>query len=120
MRRKRYNVGDRIFYECYGGSIESDIVISIEEQSYINDSGNTVNYQQLILWEEGGCSSCIENYSCLPENDPRCKDLRKKYRLFDRKKDKIVNSITNILSPWDERIQDEILKLVKLELTTRV
>ena len=46
MRWKNYKPGDRIFYECYDGTINSDIVYKIEERTYINN-GYEVHYQML-------------------------------------------------------------------------
>ena len=113
---KTYKVGDRIFYECYDGSIESSIVIDIREDYYLDDRGRKHPYQWLTLWRDGNCSSGIENYNCLSSNDPKVRELAKKFAKFDKQKDSVMNSIMNILSPWEEEIQEEIFELLKLRL----
>lgn len=113
----RYKVGDRIFYEYYNdGSIGSSIVIAIKEEFYFDDRGRKHSYQWLELWRDGNCSSGIENYNCLSPNDPKCKELVKKFAKFDKQKDSIMNSIMDILSPWEKEIQEEIMELLKLQL----
>ena len=114
---KTYKVGDRIFYEYVGdGSIGSSIVIDVEEKSYLDDRGREHPYQWLTLWRDGNCSSGIENYNCLSSNDPKVRELAKKFAKFDKQKDSVMNSIMNILSPWEEEIQEEIFELLKLRL----
>lgn len=114
---KKYKVGDRIFYECDSdGCIYSEIVIDVEETFYIDDKGKKIPYQWLTLWRDGNCSSGIENYSCLSPNDPKVKELVKKFAKFDKQKDSIMNSIIDILSPWEKEIQEEIIELLKSRL----
>jgi len=113
---KNYKVGDRVFYECYDGSIESSIVIDIRSESYLDDRGRKHPYQLLTLWREGNCSSCIENYNCLSPNDPKVKELAKKFTKFDKQKDSVMDSLLNILSPWEEEIQKEIIDLLKSKI----
>ena len=74
MRRKKHNVGDRIFYENYKGDIASAIVLGIEDREMDSDmygrpakKGTMVKYR---LYKTGACTF-IEDYNCLPENDPR-------------------------------------------------
>ena len=113
---KTYKVGDRIFYECYDGSIESSIVIDIRNESYLDDRGREHPYQWLTLWRDGNCSSGIENYNCLSPNDPKVKELTKKFAKFDKQKDSIMDSIMNIFSPWEKEIQEEIFELLKMKI----
>lgn len=77
-RRKKYKVGDRVFYEYYDGTIGTDIVLEVKPDSYIDDNGKTINYDMLILWKSGNCSSGTEDYNTLPLSDPRVKELQKK------------------------------------------
>lgn len=117
MRRKEYNVGDRIFYECYpSGEVDTAIIKRIKNESYIDDKGKEVPFKWLILWESGNCSSGIEDYSCLPYNDPRVKELIKKYKKFDEEKDNIVESIVKMLSPYNKSAVEEAIELVKIKL----
>ena len=113
---RNYKVGDRIFYECYDGSIESSIVIDIREDYYLDDRGRKHPYQWLTLWRDGNCSSGIENYNTLSPNNPKVKELAKKFARFDKQKNSVMDFIMNILSPWNKEIQEEIFELLKLRL----
>lgn len=115
---KTYKVGDRIFYECFNGSIETAIVIKVRKESYIDDNGKKIPYSWLITYEteNGRFSTGIEDYNCLSINNPKCKELAAKYKKFDKKKDTIINSILTIMSPWEKNIQSEIINLLKLKL----
>ena len=113
---KNYKIGDRVFYECYDGSIGSSIVIAIKEESYLDDKEIEHPYQWLELWRDGNCSSGIEDYNCLSSSNPKVKELVKKVAKFDRQKDSIMNSLLNILSPWEKEIQEEIIELLKTQL----
>lgn len=117
LKTKNYKVGDRIFYESDSdGRIYSEIVIDVEEESYLDDRGRKHPYQWLTLWRDGNCSSGIENYSCLSPNDPKVKELAKKFAKFDKQKDSIMESLLNILSPWEKEIQEEIIELLKSKI----
>ena len=113
----KYKVGDRIFYEYYDdGTIGSSIILEVEDKSYLDDRGRKHPYQWLTIWREGNCSSGIENYNCLSPNDPKVKELAKKFVKFDKQKDSIMDSLLNILSPWEEEIQKEIIDLLKSKI----
>lgn len=115
----RYKVGDRIFFEAeYDDLIHSEIVIEVTEEFYLDSRGRKHPYQWLTLWREDNCSSGIEDYNCLSPSNPKVKELAKKFAKFDKQKDSIMDSIMNILSPWDKEIQEEILELLKLQLNT--
>lgn len=116
MRTKQYKVGDRIFFTDFSGAVRSAIVIDVEPCSYKNDSGKYVHYKRLITWREGGCSQGIEDYNCLSPRHPACREYAKRFAKFDKQKDGIINSIVDILSPWGEAIQEEILDLIKAKL----
>lgn len=114
---KTYKVGDRIFYESDSdGCIYSEIVIDVKEEFYLDNIGRKHPYQWLTLWREGNCSSGIENYNCLSPNDLKVKELAKKFTKFDKQKDSVMNSLLNILSPWEEEIQKEIIDLLKSKI----
>lgn len=116
MPRKEYEVGDRIFYEYYPSrEVGTAIIKRIENQSYIDDNGKEMPFKWLVVWESGSCSSGIEDYSCLPYNDQRVKKLMKKYKKFDKEKDNIVESIVEMLSPYDKSVQEEAIELVKIK-----
>lgn len=88
-RRKKYKVGDRIFFEYYDGSIGSKIVQDIKPKSYVDDNGRTINYDMLITWKSGNCSSGTEDYNTLPLSEPRVKALMKQFK----KQDEITKQI---------------------------
>lgn len=117
-KRRKYKVGDRIFFEHTDGTIDTAIVLKTTEQSYIDDNGKEVSYQWLTTWEnESGKASCgIEDYFCLSSINPKCRVLAAKYEKFDKEKDKIINSILEIMSPWESKIQSEIVDTIKLKL----
>lgn len=117
---KNYKVGDRIFYECYDGTIETDTIIEIKDEFYIDDKGKKIPYQWLTLWRDGNCSSGIEDYNTLSPRDPKCKELVKRFSKFDKQKDEILNSLCDIISPWDKCIQEEILKLLNIKLNENI
>jgi hypothetical protein len=79
MKRKKYKVGDRVFYEDYKGDVASAIILRIEEREMDSDrygrpakNGGKVKYR---LYMTGRCTA-IEDYNCLPENDPRVRKYK--------------------------------------------
>ena len=76
-RRKKYKVGDRIFFEYHDGTVGTDIVLEVNPESYVDNNGRTVSYDELVVWKSGNCSSSIEDYNTLPYSDPRVKELQK-------------------------------------------
>lgn len=76
-RRKKYKVGDRIFFEYHDGTVGTAIVLETKPESYVDDNGRTINYDMLITWKSGNCSSGTEDYNTLPDSDPRVKELQK-------------------------------------------
>jgi hypothetical protein len=117
-RKRKYKVGDRIFFERTDGTVDTAIVLKITEESYIDDKSKDVPYQWLTTWENksGKVSYGIEDYSCLSSSNPKCKVLAAKYEKFDKEKDKTINSILEIMSPWESKIQSEIIDTIKLKL----
>jgi len=100
-RRKKHKVGDRIFYEYFNGTIGTDIVLEVNPESYTDDNGRTISYDELVTWKSGNCSSSIEDYNTLPLSDPRVKALMKKLKKQDECADIIrefVNANTDIYS----------------------
>lgn len=113
MRWKKYKPGDRIFYEGYDGSIESSIVLEVEEKEYEADKGYPVKYQWLKTDEYTG----IENYCCLPINSPKIKDIKEKYVFYDKKKPTLIASIEKVLSPLTYELKIELLKELQVKLS---
>lgn len=100
-RRKNYKVGDRIFFEYYDGTVGTATVLEIKPKSYVDDNGRTIDYNILITWKSGNCSSGIEDYGTLPLSDPRVKALMKELKKQDELADEIrefVNANTDIYS----------------------
>lgn len=98
---KKYKVGDRIFYEYSDGTIGTAIVLEKKPESYVDDNGRTINYDMLITWKSGNCSSGTEEYNTLPYSDPRVKALLKeleKQNEFACKIREFVNANTDIYS----------------------
>ena len=93
-RRKKYKVGDRVFYEYHDGTVGTDIVLEVNPESYVDDNGRTVSYDELIVWKSGNCSSSIEDYDTLPYSDPRVKELMKELK----KQDELANMIRQFLN----------------------
>lgn len=114
--KKKYNVGDRIFYEDGDGIIKSDIIIKISDKFYLNNKGERVEYQWLTVEEGEKWSSGIENYSCLSPSNPKCKELVKQYSKFDKQKDAIIESIMEIITQFDKKTQKDILKLLEKKI----
>ena len=77
-RTKQRKVGDRIFYECYNGTIGTAIIKKIEDAEYKESQGygkpnKVVKYKKYYT----GINTYIEDYNCLSDNDPRVKEYCK-------------------------------------------
>ena len=112
MRWKKYKPGDRIFYKRYDGTIGTDIVLRVEEKVYKNEKGYDVHYQWIDVDE---CSG-IENYNCLPYNNPKVRKLKKQYDVFDKAKSEIIQQILDILSPYNSKMKKLIIKEIEIKL----
>ena len=66
--QRNIKVGDRIYYECYDGTIETSIVTRIEPQTYL---GNGKEYDYNMLYT-GPCTA-IEDYNTLAPSNPKVK-----------------------------------------------
>lgn len=95
MKQNNYKIGDRIFFEYIGdGSIGEAIVIDIEPRSYkqYDDGKNTyvdIHFNMLRT----GSHEMIEDYNCVPEDDPRVIEYKKTHadsRLFIEKFEKFL------------------------------
>jgi hypothetical protein len=106
MRHREYKPGDRIFYKCFDGTIETDIVLEVKDSSYRDDNGKVVPFKWLVVDEHSG----IEDYNCLSYNSPEVKELRKQYNSFDKAKPKLIAAISKILSPYSKDLQESLLK----------
>lgn len=81
---KNYKIGDRVFFEYYGfdenknlvpTGIGTSIIVDIKDDFYedlstrkdFRDKGTIVHYKMLFTTGD----SMIEDYNCIPEDDPR-------------------------------------------------
>ena len=80
--KKNYKIGDRVFYECYDGTIDSDIIIDIQPDSYYDDRNRERKFNSLVTWksENGNCSTAIEDYNTISKSDPRVKEYISKIK----------------------------------------
>ncbi len=77
-RRKKYKVGDRIFFEYHDGSIGTAIVLEVIPDTYIDDNNKPIHYDELVTYKSGKhFQESIEDYNTLPLSDPRVKELQK-------------------------------------------
>ena len=108
-RRKKYKVGDRIFFEYYDGTVGTEIVLEVEPKSYIDDNGKTINYDELITWRSGNCSSSIEDYNTLPLSDSRVKELQKQLAKQDSLAQDLRDWITNKCETYPDYYDNEVI-----------
>lgn len=83
-------IGDRVFFEYISdGSIGEAIVMDIEPRSYKNyDDGQNKYVDIDFNMLRTGKHSMIEDYNCLPEDDPRVIEYKKTHedpRIFAQK-----------------------------------
>ena len=79
-RTKQRKVGDRIFYECYNGTIGTATIKKIESvESPFDKKGNYLKNGKKYKFNYYHTSDteAIEDYNCLSNNDPRVKDFCK-------------------------------------------
>lgn len=79
-RTKKRNVGDRIFYECYNGTIGTATIKKVEPSETVFDKkgnylGNGRKYK--FNYYHTSDTEAIEDYNCLSDNDPRVKEYCK-------------------------------------------
>lgn len=67
--KRNIKVGDRIYYECYDGTIGTSIVTKIEPNFYHNDNGKKIDFNMLYT----GPHTCIEDYGTLASSNPKVK-----------------------------------------------
>ena len=108
-RRKKYKVGDRIFYEYHDGTVGTATVLEIEPKSYVDDNGKTINYDMLITWKSGNCSSGTEDYNTLPYSNPRVKELQKQLAKQDSLAQDIRDWIVSKCETYPDYYNDNII-----------
>jgi hypothetical protein len=103
--RKKYKIGDRVFFECYDGTIGTAIIIGIKPETYINDDGKEVGYD----WLETSDNSGVEDYNTLPLSDPRVKELQKQLAKQDNLAQDIRDWIINKCSTYPDYYNNEVI-----------
>ena len=81
--QRNIKVGDRIYYECYDGTIGTSIVTKIEPQSYW-DNGKKYDYNMLFT----GPYSAIEDYNTLSPSNRKVKTYIKEMKT---KREALIN-----------------------------
>jgi len=109
ITNNKHKVGDRIFFEYYDGTVGTATVLEIKPKSYVDDSGKTVNYNMLITWKSGNCSSGIEDYGTLPLSDPRVKELQKQLAKQDSLAQDIRDWITSKCETYPGYYDNEVI-----------
>ena len=108
-RRKKYKVGDRIFFEYHDGTVGTATVLEIKPKSYVDDNGRTINYDWLVTWRSGNCSSGTEDYNTLPLSDPRVKELHKKLAKQDSLAQDVRDWIVSKCETYPDYYDNEII-----------
>ena len=81
--QRNIKVGDRIYYECYDGTIGTSIVTKIEPRTYL-DNGKRFDYNMLFT----GPHSVIEDYNTLA---PSNKKVRAYIKEVKAKRKALIN-----------------------------
>ena len=82
--RRDIKVGDRIYYECYDGTIGTSIVTKIEPRTYLVLNGIKYDYNMLFT----GPYSAIEDYNTLA---PSNKKVRAYIKEMKTKRKALIN-----------------------------
>ena len=83
IMQRNIKVGDRIYYECYDGTIGTSIVTEIEPQTYW-DYGKKFDYNMLYT----GPNTYIEDYNTLAPSNPKVKAFIKEMKT---KREALIN-----------------------------
>lgn len=67
--RRNIKIGDRIYYEYFGGGIGSAIVTGIRPETTTNINGKEFSFNRLFT----GPHTCIEDYNTLAPSNPKVK-----------------------------------------------
>lgn len=81
--QRNIKVGDRIYYECYDGTIGTSIVTKIEPRTYL---GNGKEYDYNMLYT--GPHSAIEDYNTLSPSNRKVKAYIKEVKV---KREALIN-----------------------------
>lgn len=87
MRRKEIKVGDRIYFECYDGHIDSAVVKKIARDFYVR---NGKKYEFNMLYTSP--NTTIEDYFVLSPLDPKVQAYIRETK--DKKKNIVHEALT--------------------------
>ena len=82
--QRNIKVGDRIYYECYDGTIGTSIVTKIEPRTTYWDNGKRFDYNMLFT----GPYSAIEDYNTLSPSNHKVKAYIKEVKT---KRETLIN-----------------------------
>ena len=101
MKRK-FKIGERVFYKCYDGKIESGIITGIEDSIYQNKRNEDIPFKMLHIGKYG----ILEDYNVLPKNNEEAAQLKLKYKTADR----IIKKIKKMIRPFDKATIEYIIE----------
>lgn len=110
-RRKKYKVGDRVFFEFYDGSIGSAIVRQVIPDTYIDVDNKPYHFDML----KTGDNTSIEDYATLPYSDPRVKALIKQFKKQDEIADLVRDFVIANSDIYDTETIAKALAQVAIE-----
>ena len=116
--KRNIKIGDRVFYECYDGTIDSDIVRGINPSSYIDDSGKEINYNELIFeYNNNGYPSVVlEDYNTLSKRNPKVKAFYNEKKKIGEDLLNELYEVTNAKTKNEKAIVHKLIKhLVKTD-----
>lgn len=106
MKRK-FKIGERVFYKCYDGQIESGIITGIEDSTYQNEKNEDIPFKMLYIGEY----SALEDYNVLPKNNKEVAELKRKYK----EADKIIKKIKTMIQPYNNETKEYIIESLSNE-----
>lgn len=101
MKRK-FKIGERVFYKCYDGQIESGIITGIEDSTYQNEKNKNIPFKMLHIGKYGA----IEDYNILPKNNEEAVQLKLKFKTAD----KIIKKIMKMIQPFNKATIEYIIE----------
>lgn len=108
-RRKKYKVGDRIFFEYYDGTVGTATVLEIIPDTYTDENNKLIHYDKLVTYKGEHFKEQIEDYETLPLSDPRVKELQKQLAKQDSLAQDIRDWIVNKCETYPDYYDNEII-----------
>lgn len=82
--QRNIKLGDRIYYEYFGGGIGSSIVISIIPETTTDINGKVFSFNRLLT----GPHTCIEDYNTIAPSNPKVRAYIKEMKT---KREALIN-----------------------------